>query len=235
MAIVHCNPCDPCGRRQAFVLPPAPPVPPVPERYALTVLVPANQITLPGHILSPVRVLLPSDPNLPLLTIAKLAVGDIYNSDTIDPTAVLDGTGWFVAKAILGTLPVEGGGSSIDPYSIVEIWSCGDTFTLNDIDPTLRPYWEVPGRPGIYVGTTKTGEGLPSPSLPSLEPKDADVGFISSQLVAYRIMRYATKAGQFEAAFRVASEVPQVVTNGNVRATRLVGTDQARYTLSQTT
>lgn len=195
-------------------------------------LVPGNLIVLPGHILSPVRMSDITSPlNLPPLVVADLAIGTIYPTDLIDLQTPTLGSGWFVAKSILGTIQIiEGGNPQPDPFSIVEVWSCGDTFLLSDLDPTLRPYWEAGAVPGVYVGTIRTGAGLPSPSVPSIEANVAD-SFVSSHLVAYRLARYNTQSGRFELAFRMASEIPQTIYTSEVTDTRLVGTDRAQFSV----
>lgn len=219
----RCNPCDRCDRsRSLSILPPTPPA-----RFAFTVLVPGNLITLPGHILSPVRTFVPGEPGYPPMVVADLAIGMVFGSDVLDQQVYSKGSGWFVAKSILGTIDLTANkGQEPDPYSIVEVWSCGDTFLLSDLHPTLQPSWEFTINPGVFVSSLNAG--LPSSSLPSHEANQRDA-FVSSHLVAYRLARYNTQSKQFELAFRMASEVPQTVYTGDPTDTRLVGLDRARY------
>lgn len=158
------------------------------------VVVPANAGVLRGHILVSKSVQTFGATSYVVCGLAQAFTPPFPGTPFWDQA-----TGWFVAKSIR---PFP-----LDPtYNLVEVYSAGDTMLASNIDPAIVASWLATSAFGVYLSMTP---GLPAPGFPETT---LPVGqYLTTHLVAYRLTLADPTTGVGEAAWRIASELTDVV------------------------
>lgn len=186
------NTCDPCA----------------PQTYKLTQndlnkvswLVPTKECPRVGHILAPVQNLTVTllDPDYVL---ASLAVA----SQQFTTSFFVPNNGWGIVKSVRPfKKPTMHLGQT---FSVCELFTVGDRFSLAQVDPTLVQAWGRIGPYGAYVGTTP---GVPFPKDPTDQvPQAFNIGL---QIPAFRVNSLDANDSNTP-AFSVAFEIADMVLN----------------------